>query len=360
MSPSLDVSHCDSTTGEPPSPLTVVRVCPILHVVKVRLKRERWRCGRAIMAASLLLVAQPGLGAELIWNAPPSCSSDAFIQRLQDSAEKPITAVSVPQIAIVVRQTTASTTPWQLEMSFIDPSKAAHATRILVGVSCEDVSRAAAVAVAMALHEEVIDAPPVQASTVTDEPITSVQQSTEDSAGQAAAALPTVTVWRIPLQALLSIDGAIQGSPSLGAGLGVGLATGQVFVGVRGVYLMPVTLGDQIAIEIHSALLMVDACIDAGTNRARPRLCVGYEGGAVMGRGTGTGLAVHRKQAAIWHAIKPEVGLFVEMDADLFFSFMVAGAVALTDATFVFDEGQTAHDLPRFSLRGNVGLGWAF
>jgi len=79
-----------------------------------------------------------------------------------------------------------------------------------------------------------------------------------------------------------------------------------------------------------------------------------------MGRGTGTGLAVHRKQAAIWHAIKPEAGLFVEMDADLFFSFMVAGAVALTDATFVFDEGQTAHDLPRFSLRGNVGLGWAF
>lgn len=315
---------------------------------------------RLAIVGSLVLAAKPVWGAELTWNAPQGCTSDGFVQKLEDSAERPLTAMPVWQIAVFVRQTDAAAAPWQLELSFNDPTERASATRTIVGVSCDDVSRAAAVAVAMALHEEVIEAPTPEKSPATDIPAAPVPQVTNDAASQAVLAPPTAPPWRFPVHALVGIDGAIQGTPSLGAGLGVGVATGQVFGGVRGVYWLPVTLGDELGIELHSALLMVDACVDLTTSSARPRVCFGYEGGAVMGRGTGAGLAVHRKQTAVWHALKPEVGLVVDLDGDLFFSFMVAGVVALADATFVFDEGRVAHDLPSFSLRGNAGLGWAF
>lgn len=75
--------------------------------------------------------------AELAWNAPRGCSSDAFVLKVEEAAEQRLDTVAVAKIAIVVRQDAANGRQWQLELSFHDAANTQSPTRTLTGTSCD-------------------------------------------------------------------------------------------------------------------------------------------------------------------------------------------------------------------------------
>lgn len=325
----------------------------------------------------------PARSAELVWTAPDGCSSDAFVLELEAAVEQRLAAIPSPNLIVAVTRTDGgreegSPGQWQVVLALDGSLDASKAQRVLTGDSCRDVSRAAAAAVATALHDRAAsersttlrDDTMSGDGTVTEQPRSAVgaapiatgdktsRGANDSEPSRADDVEQTPRAWRVPLHAFVGVDSALQGIPSLGFGAGGALAFERWSFGVRGQYLPPVTLGDDVAIALHTWLGMGDVCLDVSDANVRPRFCMGYEVGQVSGRGTGTGLAVGREQVALWQAVKPEVALFVKLDAKLYFQFSLAGAVALNDAVFVFDEGNVAHDLPRISVRGQAGFGW--
>lgn len=313
------------------------------------------------------LLAPPCIAAELNWSAPSGCDADVFVANLEATTEENLESLPVGLIQIVVVRNGAASPNWQLAVSLSDNSEPRTPTRTIRGSSCEDVSRAAAVAVAMAVHEArpepAVDAAPrveeerPVAAEVSKGTATATVNATSPATPAAANGAPHL---QFPVQLVAGVDGALQGVPSIGVGLGVGVGLDQLHVRVRGVYFFPSTQGDERGIELQSTLGTLDACWDMTSSNVRPRLCLGYEAGAITGLGRGSALTEHRQKTAAWHALKPEVGLVTALVNDLFFEFSVAGAVALTEATFVYNSGRVAHELPRFSLRGNAAFGWAF
>lgn len=326
------------------------------------------------VTSSLLFTASPALAAELAWNAPQGCSSDVFVGKLEEAAEQRLETVAVAKIAIVVRQDAANARQWQLELSFHDAANTQSPTRTLTGTSCEDVSRAAAVAVATALHDEAPEpqAEPLAVPSAAPSGVASAEPSVEPKVSTPAVEAvpqrekretptsPASRSWHVPVQVFAGVDGSMQGVASIGFGARVGATYERLHVGLRGVYWPTVTLGTDVAVELQTRLAMLDVCFDLTRGAVRPRVCLGYEAGQVIGRGSGTGVSVARRQVAFWHALQPELGIVADLSAELFFAFGVAGAVALSDAVFVFDAGRVAHDLPAFSLRAYAGLGWLF
>lgn len=343
--------------------------------MKVRCKGARRSPTRWLaVTSSLLFTAFPAFAAELAWNAPQGCSSDVFVVKLEEAAEQRLDTVAVAKIAIVVRQDVANASQWQLELSFHDAANTQSPTRTLTGTSCEDVSRAAAVAVATALHNEAPEpqAEPSAAPFAEPSAVASAEPSAEAKVSVPAVgavprrekretpASPAPRSWHFPVQVFAGVDGSMQGVPSLGFGARVGATYERFHVGLRGVYWPTVTLGTDVAVELQTRLAMLDGCFDLTRGAVRPRVCLGYEVGQVIGRGSGTGVSVARRQVALWQALQPELGIMADLSSELFFAFGIAGAVALSDAVFVFDEGRVAHDLPAFSLRANAGIGWLF
>lgn len=323
--------------------------------------------GHAALLTLVACIAPSAFGTELGWSAPPGCTQDTFVAKLEDTIDQPLEELSVQRISIAIEQGPTSPQSWRLALSFDDTSKSQQPERTILGTSCEDVSRAAAVAVAMALHDELPaqPAPPAGKSrdtSSTPSPEVNPEALTKPPGPDThqPSSAPQTREWRVPVQVFASIDGAIQGVPSIGAGVGVGLSLARFSAGLRGVYLPPITVGQNTGVELQSAWGIIDACWDFASSGVRPRVCLGYEAGAVLGRGSGPGLRASRQKAALWHAVKPEVGLVVDLTGNWSFGFSIAGAFALTEANFVFDQGRVAHELPGFSLRGNAGLGFSF
>src|SRR5690606_13063990 len=102
--------------------------------------------------------------------------------------------------------------------------------RQLKGTSCQDVSRAAAVAVAMAIYDQTRDTTPTrresEAAPDSSPPPSAPQEGTARESGELGTPAPSSGErhWHFPLEAGITVDGSLLAMPSVGAqfGLGVG------------------------------------------------------------------------------------------------------------------------------------------
>lgn len=324
-----------------------------------------WRLGRTRTAlCSLLLLAPAAHATELEWSAPEPCSKDAFLQQVEDNLQRPLAELGVERLRVAVEQRGRS--QWSLEFSLSEVAGVASASRTLTGSSCDDVTRAGAVAVAMALHsrDESSAAEPAPASAAPpaaepeppgeSEPM--APAPVEASSHPARADSPLH--W--PLQLSLLGDVSLLGTPSYGLAAGLGLGSGR-WEGTLSAAVLPTVelrTGDTLGLSLGAVLGLAAACFTLGGSPATTRACFGYELGVVSAEGSGSGLRVTREQRAWWHALRPELGLGLPLAPAVELRLLVGAALGLSRARFVYDEGRLAHELPRVSGRGTIGVAW--
>jgi hypothetical protein len=167
--------------------------------------------------------------------------------------------------------------------------------------------------------------------------------------------------YRWPLELLLLGDVALLGTPSYGVGAGAGLARGRWEATLSAALLPTIELrtSDALGLTLSAVLGLVSGCFTLGGPPSTPRACLGYELGVVSGQGTGSGLRVTREQHAVWHALRPELGLGVPLGSGLELRVFAGAALGLSRARFVYDAGRVAHELPRVSARGSLTLVWS-
>jgi hypothetical protein len=320
---------------------------------------------RAFLYAFLssLLLARGASATELEWSAPASCSKDAFVQQVEDNLQRSLAQSTLESITVTVTERARSA--WTLEFSLSEVGMQTPPSRKLTGSSCEDVSRAAAVAVAMALHARA-DAERA-ASPVAEPPSTPLALPEEPRDPEPATVVTEGSdprtpgpPYRWPLQVLLLGDVSLLGTPSYGLGAGAGLGRGR-WEGTLAAAVLPTAelrTSDTLGLAIGATIGMASGCFYLGGPPATPRVCLGYELGVVYGEGSGSGLRVTRERRAFWHALRPELGVGVPLASELELRLFAGAALGLSRASFVFDAGRVAHEIPSVSVRGTLALAW--
>lgn len=325
--------------------------------------------GTGAALCGLLLLAQRATATELDWSAPESCSRDGFLQQVEDNLQQPLAELTLARLRVSVAQPARS--QWTLQFSLSESGSEAASSRTLTGSSCDDVSRAGAVAVAMALHSRAEQAKAAElaaAAPSAEAPSAEAPSAIADAAPYEPAAVTSVSAdpappaapYRWPLQLSLLGDVSLLGTPSFGVAAGLGLGRGRWEATLSAAVLPTIELrtGDALGLSLGAVLGLASSCFDLGGPPATPRACLGYELGVVRGEGSGSGLRVTREQRAVWHALRPELGLAVPLGLALELRLCAGAALGLSRAQFVYDEGRVAHELPRVSARGSLGLAW--
>ncbi len=316
----------------------------------------------AALTGCVFCVNVESWAAELEWTAPTGCSQHAFVQQLEDTVERGLTEIHLD--ALLVKVKVSADGSWLAEFSLTGADRHASPSRKITGTSCEDVSRAAAVAAAMAIHSlratERDDTEAVSPET-DDASATASTGASFDAEPLARFETSPNAPLRFPLQLILLGDVALLGTATYALGVGAGMGrerwevdlSAVLFAGVQG------DVSDAIAVELNAYVAMASGCwILVAESLVQPRACLGYEFGVVSGKGTGAGLAVERRQNALWYAVRPELRIGVPLSSSVELRMGAGLAIALSQAAFVIDAGRVGHELPSSSLRGALALTW--
>lgn len=304
--------------------------------------------------------------AVLDWQAPEACTSDAFVQHLSDNTQRSLG--ELPLDALMVRvsnetQAGAQSDVWRLTFRLRKTTDTSP-PREIVGQSCHDVSRAAAVAVAMALAEEqppvepAADEPPRPAPSAPKQPDPTAKDATPVASSQPTPPEHALELWP---QASLELigDTALMGDPTFAGGIGAGLAGRRWDMGVRAAIARSTQLAADAGLGIRLSGYWSEAfgCVSFGET-SRPSACLGYTLDVIEGRGAGAGFEVTRDQTAWRSGLHPHLALATPLGARFEVRLRVGAVIGLNQPTFVYDAGAVAHELPRVSFRGALALVW--
>jgi len=307
--------------------------------------------GWATVVVAVLSWSRLAAGASLSWQTESRCPPDEFTAQLEASTERSVAELPASEIKVTLR---GSGTVWQAEVTYVDQGGLESAPRSMEGGSCADVSKAAAVALALALTEDQeapADPPEAEETGAPNEP------PAPEKPIDARKKKPGP---RVPLLAGLTLDTSLLGIPTLGGVLGVGLDFGVWELGLRGAALVPSEFDTTSAtgIRLQGYLTGLFGCAVIQAWPLRPRVCLGYDLDIVVGQGVGEGLANAQEQTALWHALTPELGALIPLARRLDLRVGVGAAFGLSKSRFVFDSGAVAHELPSVSGRGDIALQW--
>ncbi len=246
--------------------------------------------------------------------------------------------------------------------------------RALEAQDCAVLSRAIAVVVAVGLDpvmvasrtqpevEPVATPVPLPATSEPSPPrpeatVAPVATRTPDADVAAASTEPA-------LEAGVRLGLGVGGLVLPGAGVGLGVAPWLGSARVHGrlalQYWVPRTRAlpafDDAGATIQLAAVGARVCGNLERGRWRFPLCGGADVGAMVGRGSGPGLAVARRATAAWVAIvvQPGVELAVGPRVGLWAAF--EGAISVLRPQFHLEGGGTLHHAGRFGPRALFGI----
>ena len=187
-----------------------------------------------------LSAAKTAWAASIHWDGPEDCPKDEFVFTLQQTLERSIDDVGDVDVWLDLE---GAGNTWRAEFSLgPDTDAATAAKRTLEGTSCTDVSRAVAVAVAVALHAsgQIQDAPTDDHSDESAGPEPPKREPRHRVDTEADVAMPPIREpqsaieWNISVSAGLVVDGALLGQLALGYSLGSAISWHGWELGVAG------------------------------------------------------------------------------------------------------------------------------
>lgn len=329
--------------------------------------RPRLCASVASSIVATVLGAGPAFAAELLWDAPEQCPRDAFVQELTSITGEGLADSPVAFLEVRVQRYAPAT--WTAVFALRTAPGDASPTRRIEGKSCQDVSSATAVAVALALHRglESTDNDPGNSRSATAPASTSDGELDARSVPTGSASKPVERSGAqgppLRLGALVSVvvDSALLGQTTLGVQVGALAGLGRFEFGMHAAVLAPTELRvtESLGVKLQGYLADIDGCLVVADGRLRPRVCLAYQLGLLRGEGTGSGLEVSRPQTAVWHALHPSISVSLPVTDDVRLRVFAGAAIGLTRAQFVFDEGRRAHELPAVSGQGGLSMVWS-
>lgn len=304
------------------------------------------------MTASVLGMS-PAFAAELLWSAPEGCAHVQFIKELEGNTGQAVSDLPASFLEVEVQRYAPTTwvATFALRSSLGDTSP----KRRIEGDSCSDVSKAVAVAVALALHRST--GQDSEASTVADPPPLVASPATPLAPAPPRHAGPAP---RLGARGALLLDGALLGQTALGLQVGTFLGVESFETGLSASLLMPteVRTSDTLGVQLQGYFAELDACFTLAHTGVQPQACLGYQLGVVRGEGVGSELEVRRSQVAVWHAVHPSLSISLPLMETVDLRVSAGAVLGFVRARFLFDENRIVHELPAISGRGALGLVW--
>ena len=271
------------------------------------------------MIAAALSAPAPAPAIDLAWSAPPSCPDrDAALARLRDAAD---TSRRLTARATLTRD--AQTSAWSLRLSTDDGSVSSE--RELTAPSCDDLTDAAVLLLALALDVIEADAPP----TITPHP---------GAAPVITRDLRTRARTRGGVRASVGVLVGLLPDPSLAASLRAWVARGRWRFEIAAAALpsQTVSLADGASASLRASLVGLRACHALTRAPFELSACGGADIGVIQGRGAGV--------------LHPSVG--ASTAASLTAGATLAWRPARSVAAVASIEGAWTFDRPRFVILG--------
>jgi hypothetical protein len=324
------------------------------------------RCGECLwrwlfaaqLGGLLFTVLLPAEATPLRWNAPADCArSESVAARVEELSGRSLATLDDPSFEVnVVHDGDA----WHLTL--VTRTAAATSRRELGGRSCDEVTGAAAVAMAMAIRAtapQPVDSEPAAASTpASPEPPPAPIAASPATAPAAATAPPqngekTTRVAGIAGIAALLDTAALPG-PTAGVGLSAGLRFASLHAELQGEAFASRTAtldaGRSGKFGLLAAALL--GCVDPPRRGLALLGCAGIELGRLSGEGSG--VSNPELGSVLWFAARLEVGAGVEVSPGLRLLARFGVAVPFERREFVLD-GEPVHQPAALSLRAALG-----
>jgi len=266
---------------------------------------------------------------------------------------RPLAGVQAVDFEVEIREEGAL---WVLTLATVERTSNQRRERVLQGASCEEVTSAAAVAVAMVVEaseprSESMDGKPTPEA----EAPSAVEPNTQPPR-------PRVSLAERPkVSAALSLSfGADAGSlpgvaPGGEAGVAIGSQRWQV-MGVGALYLGGDRSANGKGVDASLGVFGLLGCARTAKGAVRPLLCAGAEAGWLSG--TGLGVKNARTKGAFWVAARVEAGVAVPIGGSFSLVARAGGAVPFIRREFVIDSDVLVHQPKR--LAGRLALGVEF
>lgn len=309
------------------------------------------------VAASLMISKAGAFEERLVWDAPAACPGAAQVLSVVSelTGEQPPDLSTFQTIEGVVERHGAA---WQLSLTLLDGAR--RRSRVITAPRCEDLVRAAGVAIALALDgsiEATVQPPDPSSEVSREEPMASVPE-----------VLPTVVepvklepVAASELHGLIEaealVDVAALRAAAPGAGVAVGLKR-RALTGLAHAVFLPTrreALGATASLELTLIAGGLRACYELARGLLDASVCGGAELGRLTARGRG--LANARAYTDWWLA--PSVGLALgsTLGSTWYFRLYGDALLPILRERYRVNESILVHRPPSVGFRAGLAIG---
>lgn len=315
----------------------------------------------------MLMTSNAGAFEErFAWDAPAACpGADQVLSVVAElTGEHPPDFSAFQRIQGVVEPRGGA---WQLSLTLVDGAH--RRSRVITGPRCEDLVRAAGVAIALALDgsiEATGEPSPPSSAAIPERSMGMMQQASSSSAAveaelpsPAAEAEPLVATselhWLLEAEALL--DGAALRSAAPGAGVAAGVKR-RAFAGFVHALFLPTqreALGATASVELSLFAGGLRSCYEFARGLLNAAACGGMELGRLTARGQG--LANANAYTDWWLA--PSVGLALgsALGSAWYFRLYGDALLPILRERYRVNESVLVHRAPSVGFRAGLAIG---
>jgi hypothetical protein len=323
-----------------------------------------------VAAMSMLTKAQ-AFEERFTWNAPAACpGADAVLSVVAElTGEHPPDFSTFQWITGVVEQQGAT---WQLSLTLADGAR--RSSRVITAPRCQDLVRAAGVAIALALDGNSQAAEPSEPfSAGTEEPIGMTRGASSSTAAAPAAPPPRAapgdssrrgqTSSREPggLHWLLEADALLDAAALRSAAPGVGVAAGVkrgAFTGFVHALFLPTqrdALGAAASVELMLLAGGLRSCYEFARGLLNAAACGAMEVGRLTARGEG--LTNAGAYTDWWLAPSAGLALAAGLGSASYFRLYGDALVPILRESYWVNESVLVHRPPSLGFRAGLALG---
>lgn len=321
--------------------------------------KRRWRWLLAAQLGGLLFtVLEPARAAPLRWSAPADCARRETVEaRIEELSGRSLATLDDPSFEVNVAHDGDA---WQLTL--VTETAGATSRRELSGRSCDEVTAAAAVAMAMAIRAAANDAPDSEPATGPAEVLPTPPTATtaaSPATPQTASTVPhekaekTARIAGVAGIAAL-LDTAALPAPTAGVGLSAGVRFGWLHAELQGEAFASrtETLSEGRSGKFGLLAGALLGCVDPPRRGVALLGCAGVELGRLSGEGSG--VSNPELGSVLWSAARLELGTGIEVSPGLRLLARFGVAVPFDRRQFVLD-GEPVHEPGALSLRAALG-----
>ena len=297
------------------------------------------------------------------WAGDDSCHREQEVaEQIESMIRRPFAETEVADFEIDVR--TVRGPAFRLQLEIRPRGGSANSTRTIEGPSCEEVTDAAAVAIALTIgtpEEAASGAPGPRQSPLAEPeakpgraPNVAQPAATARVTPEPQSSSPERPRWQLTAGAVL--DSAATPKPVLGGSARLSLTATRVRVELEGAVFATSTTENERrqGARFQLAYIAPLGCFIPRAGALTGLACVGYEVGQLSAEGFGVAVARSREQ--LWHAARAELGVSWALGSRLAVAGRLGGAFAFRRPIFVLDGPATVHRPAFVTLRAWLGL----